>query len=209
MKAQNCLFLALVVLLTACEKDVDLASASISASSTAENLKQYVTASYDPVAADFDGVSSDYCIEVSASHSLVAFGEFEALRQQTTATSRIPTGLYSIEASGEGFSDELARSHTQLKMEFNSRTSRLTGTIITKFFNGEVLEQQVDGEALVLYDRHAMILKANVRKAVLNNGREILSSVRGELVLSLPLDPKGWFESNLYSIGMYCTEVVQ
>jgi hypothetical protein len=100
--------------------------------------------------------------------------------------SRIESGLWVIEASGDGMSEDYARSTSKLEMTFNSRTSQIAGSMITKFYHGEVLEQKFDGDALVVYDRYAMILKANVKTAQFNNGSEVLQQVSGEIIIALP-----------------------
>ncbi len=199
MKTQLFSVLCLALLFTACEKEADFASTTVTSPS--------------PNDADPSTLSYDYCINLSSSSALVGFGKFEPMRvtgvQDNSARVRKPfVGMYTIEANGEGTSAELARSSTSAKLTFNSRTNRLSGVISTKFFNGEELEQHIDSDALVVFDRKSMIIKANVRTAKLNTDSEKLDLVRGELVLALPLHPQGWFEANLYTTGMFCTPVV-
>jgi hypothetical protein len=211
MKAQ--LFFALSItcfLFTACQKEADLAQPSASFPD-AEALKSYASDHYSVDGTPRDGLTRDYCIDLSTTNWLVGHGTFEPLRQ-TAADQRtvrsIESGMYIIEASGDGMSADYARSSSELKMTFNSRTNHVSGSMITKFFHGEVLVQEFDGGALVLIDRYAMILKANVPSAKFDNGSEVLDLVKGELIIALPLKPEGWFETNIYTQGMFCTGVV-
>lgn len=211
MKSQLFFALSLTCLLfTACQKDADLAQPSASFPD-AEMLKSYATDLYSIDGMQRDALSRDYCIDLTTTHWLVGSGKFEPLRQTAAdpkVVSSVEAGLYFIEASGDGMSADYARSASELKLTFNSRTNYVSGSMITKFHHGEVLEQEFEGGALVLVDRYAIILKANVRSAKFDNGSEVLDLVQGELILALPLKPEGWFETNIYTQGMFCTGVV-
>ena len=211
MRAQMFLVLCVATFFTACEKDADFAQAPVKIPS-ADILKSYASGNYDFEDVIRDAVTLDYCIELNTSHWLVGFGKLEPLREEIvneSYISRIPTGLYVIEASGDGMSADYARCTSELKLTFNSRTNRLTGSMISKFYKGEVLEQKFDEDAVVLYDSQAMILKASVLKAQFNTGSELLSLVKGEIIIALPIKPEGWFETNIYTTGMFCTAVVK
>lgn len=210
MKTQMFLLLCLATFFISCEKEANFPQAPGKAP-VADRLASYVSGSYAVADVPPDAVTHDYCIELSTSNWLSGYGKFEPFRQavaRDSYTSRVATGMYVIEAKGDGISEDYARSTSELKLMFNARTNRLTGSIVTKFFQGEVLEQKIDGDALVVYEGQAMILKANVLTAQFNNGSELLSLVKGEMIIALPIKPEGWFEANLYSTGMFCTSVV-
>lgn len=204
MKSPVFLLFSFALFFTACEKDADFATLAIPSQRVGEDSQDGDMRS---------PLTVDYCINLSTSHTLQGFGTFELLRESSsrepTTASKLEIGMFKLEASGEGTSEELGNSYSQMKVEFNSRTNRLSGIIITTFNSGETLEQYIDGDALIVFERRAMIIKANIRSAILSKPLENLNLFRGELVLGLPLHPEGFFEANLYTTGMYCTNVVQ
>jgi hypothetical protein len=194
------LLFSFVLFFTACEKDADFATiATLSSDRIAQNLS----------VAQESPLTLDYCVDVSTSHALQGFGTFKLYRQtgprENNTVSRLESGLFTLEASGKGTSQELGNSTTEMKVEFNSRTNRLFGTIVTTFDSGETLLQKIDSDALVVFESRAMIIKANIRGAILQMPTENLDIIRGELILGLPIHPEGFFEANLYTTGMYCT----
>ena len=205
------LFLALsaTLFLTSCEKESEFAVAK-SQLPTVEQLRLYASAGSNFEPDDNNEITRDYCIELSTSNWLSGYGTREPAREfaiQTTVV-RVTDGVYTIEANGDGFSEEFARSKSELQLTFNARINKVEGKMVTHFYHGEELEQYFEGDALVVYDHGAIILKANVIKGELRTAAEQLGLIKGEIIIALPQKPEGWFETNIYSAAMFCTGIV-
>ena len=213
MKTHCVLAICAALAFAACQKDSDLARPLSGASDVSLTGKVDVS----PEAAFADkNVSSvaDKCMEVSTTNWLSGYGEFKPLCQpdlnedkeysKAETRSVVPAGIYVIEATGEGFSETFARSNTDLKLTFNTRTHQITGQLTTTFYNGEVLVQNIDGDATATTDRIAMYLVATVDNGHIQMGSQRLDLDYGEIRLVLPVKPEGWFETNLYTTGVFC-----
>jgi hypothetical protein len=213
MKTHCVLAICAALAFAACQKDSDLARPLSGAPDV--SLAGKVDVSPEAAFADNNASSAaDKCMEVSTTNWLSGYGEFTPLhlsdlnedKEYNKVETRgvIPTGIYVIEATGEGISETFARSNTDLKLTFNTRTHKITGQLTTKFYNGEVLVQNIDGDAKVTTDRIAMYLVARVDNAHIQMGSERLDLDYGEILLVLPVKPEGWFETNLYTTGVFC-----
>jgi hypothetical protein len=161
-----------------------------------------------PAGDDVVQLNRDYCIEVSSTNWLTGFGERIPVKPNEPQTSdpfRGPRGIYSIEASGEGFCEEFARSKTELKLIYNARTNHVEGKLITHFYDGQELEQYFEGVANVSQQHPSLLLRIDILKGELRTADENMRMVKGQIIISIPEKPEGALKSNVYTIGMYCT----
>ncbi len=204
MKPQLIIAFALAIIFTACQRESGFEKpySIFSSHGSTHDPAQYIDAHEIP-----DDLSSfDYCLVLNTNHTLVATTRFEPLR----ASSEISevsgtTGLYYIEATGTGTSDDFGECQTELNLIFNTRTNFMTGVITSTFPNGIILEQVVDNDVRYLPDTRSMTLVVKLNDASFTTDMEILNLVHGQVTFSLPVRLSRRFDMQLYSIGMFCS----
>ena len=207
MKTQMIFTLAMTTAFTACQKEVDLAKPQIAL--TAQSISQY-SAVYIPHEFFIVGLArGNYCFSIYSEHWLIANACFEAGKgtkgSYPSHAWKHETGLYYIEAKGEGVSDQYGRSSSTLHLTFNLETCSLSGKLTTLFNSGEVLDMIIGNEVRVLPDIHTLTLVADIENASIDNRLEPLHFMKGEIGMTLPIQPTGRFQLNLNILGMFCT----
>ena len=110
---------------------------------------------------------------------------------------------YIIQAEGAGWSEELARSLTSLKLNYWPDSKKLKGTITSVFANGEELEQQINGTAVRdQFDPNALSIELST--ASLHTAKDSFNLDQGHLKIILPRLLSGHIEINFSTHGTYC-----
>jgi hypothetical protein len=214
MKTLCAAALIAVLSLTACQGDSDFARPAYDDSKDIA-LTEKVTGAPEVRQEDKTiTLSGNKCMRVHTTNWLYATGKFTQIRPSIVAVGQSlesteirdpsPKGIYTIEGQGAGFSQAHTRCTTHVKLIYNTLTRKLDGRLTTKFIDGIVVEQKIEGEVQAKEELGALVLTAAVSNAFAQSGSTMFNLSDGEMRLVLPTDPKGSFMATLYTKGEFC-----
>ena len=211
MKTQMLILVATSLILSACEKDSNLASldqiqyeSALSPSGDASDIirKEDIHA------------SGAGCVELTTTHWLRGTAIIQVpkviIHEEEPVLSagggRGAGACYVITACGDGASELLARCTSELQLRFNTLANTVQGVMISQFYFGQVLEQTVEGVALVRQDGKNLIVTTSLNVASLDTDDKMMTLDAGEFTFTIPQDLTKPIDVNVETTGMYCIQ---
>lgn len=194
------LFLGLTLLFTSCDPDADMIS-------PLDRFIPTASTELDPSSSEGDLSRGDTCMELVTTHWLIGQWMYQPIKMGSAFDadqSAQDAAQYVIEARGDAMSEVYTRGLSDLTIRYNSDSQRLTGTLITRFYYGEVLELAFDDDAQVRYENEAMILQVPVQEATFTTESQVMELSVGTISFSFPLKPEGDFKTEIHTTTRLC-----
>lgn len=116
---------------------------------------------------------------------------------------------YVIEATGDGYSESFTRCTSLLSLRYNTADKRLTGTLISNFFQGEVLEQHIEGTAGFDEEKGKIVLYGKLKSGSLDLRNKVLhlDAHSGTFTIVFPVGFIDDVNVNIETSGMFCIAI--
>lgn len=150
---------------------------------------------------------SDSCIEVVSIHWLTGTQGVQALPETESHEihgGRSASKRYVIKGKGDAMSEQFTRGLSDLSLLYEVEQQRVSGTLVTQFFHGEILELKLKGAAQIRYEDGMMDLEVDISGATMRTETGLFELASGVINITLPVKPEGVFNIEILANVLLC-----